>query len=126
MKLNRNTKIMLASVVILYLLSGIANLLDSRVGDLPVRLCAISYLGHLTLCTLYVIYTRRNITQPDVKYYITSSVVYLYGWLIIALMEEVIFPVEHPGNRVLWYMQYIPMLMIPNLLFILENAKSPI
>lgn len=117
MKLNKNTKIMLASVVILYLLSGIAHLLDSRVGDLPVRLCAISYLGHLTLCTLYVIYTRRNITQPDVKYYITSSVVYLYGWLIIALMEEVIFPLEHPGNRVLWYMQYIPMLMIPNLLF---------
>ena len=116
MKLNKNTKIMLASVVIIYLLSGAFHLLDSRVEGLPVRLCAISYLGHLTLCTLYVVYIRRNIIQPDVKYYLTSSVVYLYGWLIIALMEEVIFPITHPGNRVLWYMQYIPMLMIPNLL----------
>lgn len=108
---------MLASVVIIYLLSGAFHLLDSRVEGLPIRLCALSYLGHLTLCTLYVVYIRRNIIQPDVKYYLTSSVIYLYGWLIITLMEEVIFPVAHPGNRVLWYMQYIPMLMIPNLLF---------
>ena len=107
---------MLVSVVVLYLLSGLCRLLDFNVEGLNFRLSAISYLGHLTLCTLYVVYTRRNIIQSDVKYYITSSVVYLYGWLIIALMEEVIFQVEHPGNRVLWYMQYIPMLMIPNLL----------
>ena len=116
MKLNKATKIMLASVVFIYLVSGAFNLLDEYVEGLSFRLSAISYLGHLTLCTLYVVYTRRNIIQPDVKYYITSSVVYLYGWLIIALMQEVIFPIAHPGNRVLWYMQYIPMLMIPNLL----------
>lgn len=118
MYINKNTKIMLASVVFLYILSGIFRLIDVHVDGLPLRLSAISYLGHLTLCTLYVVYTRRNIIQPDVKYYITSAVVYLYGWLIIALMEEVIFPIEHPGNRVLWYMYYIPTLMIPNLLLI--------
>ena len=118
MYLNRNTKIMLTSVVLLYILSGVLHLIDVRVGGLPIRLSAISYLGHLTLCTLYLVYTRRNIIQNDVRYYITSVVTYLYGWLIIALMEEVIFPVEHPGNRVLWYMYYIPTLMIPNLLLI--------
>lgn len=117
MYINKNTKIMLASVVFLYLLSGIFQYIDAHVETLPIRLSAISYLGHLALCTLYVVYARRNIIQPDVKYYITSAVVYLYGWLIIALMEEVIFPAAHPGNRVLWYMQYIPMLMIPNLFF---------
>ena len=118
MTLNKNTKVMLASVVILFLLSGLCHLIDVNVEGLPFRLSALSYLGHLTLCTLYVIYTRRNILQPDVKYYVTSSVVYLYVWLVITLMDEVIFPVEHSGNRVLWYTQYIPMLMIPNLLLL--------
>lgn len=118
MTLNSNTKKMLASVVILFLLSGLCHLIDVNVEGLPFRLSALSYLGHLTLCTLYVIYTRRNILQPDVKYYITSSVVYLYVWLVITLMDEVIFPVEHSGNRVFWYTQYIPMLMIPNLLLL--------
>ena len=109
---------MLASVVFIFLLSGICNLADVYIEGLPFRLSALSYLGHLTLCTLYLVYTRRNIIQPDVKYYITSTVGYLYGWLIIVLMEGVIFPVEHSGNRVLWYMQFIPMLMIPNLLLL--------
>lgn len=116
MYLNKHARIMLTSAIFLFILSGIFHYVDVHVPTLPIRLSAISYLGHFTLCTLYLIYNRRNIIQPEVKYYITFSVICLYGWFIIELLEEVIFPVNHPGNRVLWYMYYIPTLMIPNLL----------
>lgn len=109
---------MLSASIFLYLMSGIFHFIDMNVEGLHVRLSAISYLGHFTLCTLYIIYTRRNINHPRVRGYITAAVALLYAWLIIKLMEEVIFPVDHVGNRVLWYLYYLPTIFIPNLYLI--------
>lgn len=118
MYVNRNTKIMLAACVFLYLLAGVFRLVDNEFVLGPLRLASISYLAYCVLCMLCIIYLRRDIPNTQSRRYLVMTVVILFAWQIVGMLRDVLFPDELVINRWLWYSYYIAMLFIPTTLLI--------
>ena len=115
---------MVSGCAFLYVMAGVFRLIDLNVEGFPVRISAISYLAICVICMVCIHYLGRDIPNLHARKYLIISVVILFIWQLVGLVKDVLYPADYAINRYLWYSYYIPMLFIPNTIFISTRSAG--
>ena len=115
---------MVSGCVFLYVMAGVFRLIDLNIEDFPIQISAISYLAICVICLVCIHYLGRDIPNLHARKYLIISVVILFIWQLIGMVKDVMYPEYYTINRYLWYSYYIPMLLIPNAIFIATRSAG--
>ncbi len=118
MYINKSTRTRIFSMVGIYLLAGIANLLEYYVPTFPVRLSAFAQLCYFAICIVAMVYVERNLINKTGRRLAMVVIMVALFWQAIRLFEISAAPLNSHLDRHFWYAYYFPMTFIPTLIFL--------
>lgn len=125
---SRETKIVNFICVGLVFLSGVLRLgLKGRDISCSSFICTL----FTAAIFLWIMQLKRRLIQPDVRKSLIIAAGFMIFYMVIRTLKYDFFPVTHPLSRYMWYLYYVPMILIPlqmffPVLYIGRSSERPI
>lgn len=116
MQINKRTKTINIICVCLVLFAGVIRLIAKPTG-LFVYNSLIFTLLTFTIA-IWIFQLKKRLLQPDVKRNLISAASIMIFWMAIRTIKYDFLPDKHFTLRYAWYLYYIPMVLIPLLIFL--------
>lgn len=71
-----------------------------------------------TAALIWICQLQRRLLLADVRRNLTAAALLMIFWMLLRTMKYTFLPLEHFTKRYTWYLYYIPMLLIPLLMFL--------
>ena len=113
----KRIRIITACGAAVFLLAGAMHMLSpelSQLGDTTVCIETLIYAGLLLAWGVSVEY---RIIREDVRYYTAAAVLLMLLWLVLRICKYRFFSGVDSVARHLWYAYYVPMILLPLMLF---------
>lgn len=116
MPVSRETKCCNAVCIGLVLMAGLLRLAMKRWQ-------LVSYNGMIFVlfaaaACLWIFQLQKRLLQSDARHNLVSAAVLMIFWMAIRTYKYEILPSGHCMSRYIWYLYYVPMVMIPLLMFL--------
>lgn len=116
MQIDKRTKTLNIICVCLVLFAGVIRLIAKPTG-LFVYNSLIFTLLTFTIA-IWIFQLKKRLLQPDVKRNLISAASIMIFWMAIRTIKYDFLPDKHFTLRYAWYLYYIPMVLIPLLIFL--------
>lgn len=116
MPVSRETKALNIACVCLVLVSGVIRLIGKNYLEFGYNIAVSAML--ITAAFIWFFQIRRRIVQPDIRRNLTGVAAMLIFWMIIRTVKYGFTVRGDLAGRYCWYLYYVPLILIPLLMFL--------